>query len=94
MAKHQGASKSAMVIRNEAGKGIDMISAKHIARALKKGENIFELLETFSNIIKIKDSFNDGNEIEDVSATYQNKLNNFTFTVNRCKKNIISFYHY
>lgn len=93
MAKSNLASKSAMVIRNEAGKGIDIISAKHIAKALKKDENVFELLETFSNIIKVEDSFNDGDDPQEASATYLNKLNNNKFIVNRCSKNRFSFSH-
>ncbi len=83
-----------MAIRNEAGKGIDIVSAKHIAKALKKGENVFDLLETFSNIIKVEDSFRDIKEPHEASATYLNKLNNFKFTVNRCSQHGFSFTHY
>jgi len=93
LTKNNVASKSAMVIRNEAGKGIDVISAKYIAKALKKGEDVFELLETFTNIIKIEDSANDGDEPREDSVTYLNKLNNNKFTVNRCRKNIFTFSH-
>lgn len=83
-----------MEIRNEAGKGIDVISAKHIAIALKKGENVFDLLETFSNIIKVEDSkINDGDAPQEATATYLNKLNNNKFTVNRCPKNTFTFSH-
>ncbi|RKL68136.1 hypothetical protein CR203_06525 [Salipaludibacillus neizhouensis] len=91
MSKKNVAPKSAMVVRNEAGKGIDVISAKIIAQALKKGENVFELLETFSNMTRVDDSFIVGEEPQEASAIYLNKLNNYKFTVNRCRKNTFSF---